>query len=482
MPDIEHVFVLMLENRSFDHLLGKSGIPGLNGLTGNETSPYNGKDYGITRATLGPMDVDPGHEFPDVVEQLAGKNATFPHGGPYPPIDNSGYAESFMRTSGAKVNADPGMVMSTFEPADLPVLNALAREFAICDRWHSSLPGPTLPNRFFLLAGTSGGLDHSPTDTQMIEELTIDGFPIRNGTIFSQPIKTRIYCGGILCMAQTLKGVSFRDVYRYSNFVHDVTSGSYDVKFTLIEPDYGDLIGNFKGGTSQHPMDGVTGGEGLIKEVYETIRRSPLWTKSILFVMWDEHGGFYDHVIPPKAVPPGDAPVSSGANQFGFDFSLYGPRVPCVVISPFVPKGTVDHTLYDHASVLATVEKIFGLQPLTERDKHANNVLSLLSLPAARNAPEHLPLLVPPPPQTHAEPDKSVTPHFGNVPAFLVAAARSDLHLSPPEAHAGILARVKTLPTLAHAEQYMQEVGKKILAARGGSGQQGANHVASHVG
>jgi phospholipase C len=482
MPDIEHVFVLMLENRSFDHLLGKSGIPGLNGLTGNETSPYNGKNYGITRASIGPMDVDPGHEFPDVVEQLAGKGATFPHGGPYPPINNSGYAESFMRTSGAKVNAAPGLAMSAFAPQDLPVLNALAREFAICDRWHSSLPGPTLPNRFFLLAATSGGLDHSPTDAEMIEELTIDGFPIRNGTIFSQPIKTRIYCGGILCMAQTLKGVNFLDVHRYSNFVRDVTSGSYNVKFTLIEPDYGDLIGNFKGGTSQHPMDGMTGGEGLIKQVYETIRSSPLWTKSILFVMWDEHGGFYDHVVPPKAVPPGDAPVTPRANQFGFDFSLYGPRVPCVVISPFIPQGTVDHTLYDHASVPATVEKIFGLQPMTERDKHANTVLSLLSLPTARATPEYLPVPAPPPPQPHAAVDKSVPPHFGNVPAFLVAAARSDLHLSPPEVRAQILAKVKSLPTLAHAEQYMHEVGQKILAVRGGSGEQGADHIATHVG
>ena len=126
MPDIQHVFVLMLENRSFDHLLGNSGLTGtdaetqmptkLNGLSGSESNPYNGKSYAISKAADGPANVDPGHEFPDVVEQLAGAGVTFPQGGPYPPVNGSGYAASFMRTAGEKSSGRSGRDHEVFRP------------------------------------------------------------------------------------------------------------------------------------------------------------------------------------------------------------------------------------------------------------------------------------------------------------------------------------------------------------------------------
>jgi phospholipase C len=483
MPEIQHVFVLMLENRSFDHLLGNSALTGtdaetqmptkLNGLTGSESNRYNGKSYGVSKAADGPANVDPGHEFPDVVEQLAGAGVTFPHGGPYPPVDGSGYVAAFMRTAGEKAKADPGEIMRCLDPSQLPVLVALAGEFAVCDSWFSSMPGPTLPNRFFLLAGSSGGLDHSPTNAEMLEELAIDGFPIRNGTIFQQPLTSRIYCGGVLCMSQTLKGVNFTDVHHYSNFAADVSSASrpYGINFTLIEPDYGDVTGTFLGGTSQHPMDGITGGERLIHEVYESIRSSPVWAKSLLIVLWDEHGGFYDHVLPPAAVAPGDLPVSPKANQYGFEFTQYGPRVAAVIVSPLIPRNLIDHRLYDHSSVLATIQALFGLPPLTRRDANARNLLPLASLAAPRATPERLPQPAAVPDAPAAAPDKSGPADAGNVPAFLAAALRSDLHLSPPHHHGGILARVKSLTTLAHADQYIQEVGDKVRALAKGRSQ-----------
>ena len=194
LPDIQHVFVLMLENRSFDHLLGSSALTGtdaetgqptkLNSLTGAESNLYREKSYAVSNTAGGPMNVDPGHEFPDVVEQLAGPGVTFPQSGPYPLINGSGYVASFMRTVGEKAHANPAEIMSSFDPSQLPVLTVLAGEFAVCDSWFSSMPGPTLPNRFFLLAGSSGGLDHSPSNAEMLEELAVEGFPIRNGTIF----------------------------------------------------------------------------------------------------------------------------------------------------------------------------------------------------------------------------------------------------------------------------------------------------------
>jgi phospholipase C len=132
-------------------------------------------------------------------------------------------------------------------------------------------------------------------------------------------------------------------------------------------------------------------GEGLIKATYEAIRNSPAWNNSILIIIWDEHGGFYDHATPPAAVAPGDTSPSTGHNKYGFTFEQYGPRVPAVVISPWIPKNAVDHRLYDHSSIPATLEELFGLASMTARDSAANTVLPLLSLAAPRtDAPDHL--------------------------------------------------------------------------------------------
>ena len=119
---------------------------------------------------------------------------------------------------------------------------------------------------------------------------------------------------------------------------------------------------------------------------------------SLLVITWDEHGGFFDHAIPPPAVAPGDTQPSTGHNQFGFTFEQYGPRVPSVIISPWIPKNTVDHRLYDHSSVPATIEQLFGMTPMTKRDAAANTVLPLLSLAAARDdAPSNLAIAGPSP-------------------------------------------------------------------------------------
>ena len=150
--------------------------------------------------------------------------------------------------------------------------------------------------------------------------------------------------------------------------------------------------GDFTCGNSQHPLDDVTRGEKFIKSVYETIRSSPHWNSSLLVVTYDEHGGFYDHVSPPPTVSPGDRITDSSSNHHNFDFTQLGIRVPAVVVSPLIPRRTIDHTVYDHSSLLATVEATFGLKPLTNRDSQANAFNRLLSLTAARtDAPVALP-------------------------------------------------------------------------------------------
>jgi phospholipase C len=140
------------------------------------------------------------------------------------------------------------------------------------------------------------------------------------------------------------------------------------------------VSGTFKGGNSQHPMDGVPPGEALLKATYEAIRNSPHWNSSLLIVTWDEHGGFFDHATPPPAIPPGDTAPLSKYNQYGFTFAQYGVRVPAIIVSPYIQRNVIDHRLYDYSSIPATIEEAFDLPALTARDKAANSVMPLVNL------------------------------------------------------------------------------------------------------
>jgi phospholipase C len=197
----------------------------------------------------------------------------------------------------------------------------------------------------------------------------------------------------------------------FEDFESELNKSHFGDKFVFfIEPKYGshkfDVTGpDFRCGNSMHPLDDVTRGEELVKKVYETIRASPLWNKSVLLIVFDEHGGFYDHVAPPAAVPPGDL-VNAGYVKQNFKFDQLGVRVPAIVISPYTPKNVIDHTIYDHTSMLATVEKLYGIRNLTERDRAANNFLHLMSLDKPRtDCPRALPPAATPDPQLICETD-----------------------------------------------------------------------------
>ena len=392
MP-IKHVFVLMLENRSYDHLMGLSNILGTDAETGQRTAAnglppgvinrYQGKEYGIIRGAEYRMPLDPPHEFPDVLEQLCGPAASYPPGGAFPAVDNSGYVASYAEHGGA---ADPGAVMKCYTPEQLPVLNTLAQEFALCDNWHASMPGPTWPNRMFVHAASSAGLDHSPSVPEILLWETLQGFSFPNGTLFellqTWGVTRRLYSGDDFPMVAALKGVGLGDVRRYEHFADDLQQADYPYSYIFIEPSY-DVFHEYRNGNSEHPLGDLRAGESLIKQTYEAIRNSPHWNDSLLIVTWDEHGGFYDHAIPPAAHAPGDTSPSDSNNRYHFTFECYGPRVPALVISPWIPRNTIDHRVYDHASVPRTVEKLFGLPYLTERDHHANDLSVLLNSPGA---------------------------------------------------------------------------------------------------
>ncbi|GGX73333.1 alkaline phosphatase family protein [Streptomyces hiroshimensis] len=413
---IDRVFVLMLENRSFDHMYAFSGITGVGsdgrpasldvaGPADTNADPATGLPISVSSPAdfaLKNVDKDPPHEFDDALAVLCGVSA-----GPYdpvagyPPIDNSGFIQNYVDSGGASA----GRVMSCFSPEQLPVLNTLAREFALCDAWFSSLPGPTWPNRFFAMAASSGGLDDSPSDVDVVTSTTVDGYRFQNGTVFDRLdehcITWNIVEGDEFPVSFALSGMNlnalqgrFQD---FDDFIDAVGSADYRPRFVFIEPQYGESTfdiggpGDFTCGNSMHPLDDVTRGERLIKKTYEAIRNSPHWDRSMLIITFDEHGGFYDHVPPPAATPPGDVAVDD-YNHHGFAFDQLGVRVPALVISPHVHRGVIDHTTYDHTSVLATAERLFGMRALTQRDNAAADLLHLLSLDAPRgDTPTTLP-------------------------------------------------------------------------------------------
>ena len=490
---IQHVFVLMLENRSFDHLLGFSGISGtdavsgrqtyVTGLSGTETNSYNGVTSTISQPADYEMAVDPDHEFTDVLCQLCGPAASYPSGGNYPTIDCSGFVASYA-TACAKSNRQSPVaeILKCYSPDQLTVLNTLAQEFAICDGWHASMPGPTWPNRMFAHAASSGGLDHSPTTAEIALWETTTSFSFPNGDIFdrisAKGLQRRLYAGDPFPMIAALKGIRLDDIRQYQHFAADL-QGSFPYNYVFIEPSYC-LLDDYKGSTSEHPLADVRLGEGLIKATYEAIRNSPLWNSSVLILTWDEHGGFFDHVIPPAAVAPGDTTPANNHNKYHFTFEQYGPRVPAIVVSPWIPKNTVDHRLYDHSSIPATLEARFGMAPLTARDRAANTILPLFSLDAARtDTPATLPSpaaslatrtlsMAAAPAASYSQPTPSRpqdSVNDGNLPVVIGAAMRQDLDLSPPQERESILAKVAALKTRSDAAAYLAEVSAKRTAA-----------------
>ena len=391
-----HVFVLMLENHSFDNIFGRSGLPGITVASETDSNFYEGERFHVTSGAPSSMSSDPAHEFMDGIEQLTGVRQY--EGGTYPPVNNEGFVQNYATSTSEGPTPEPdrvGDVMRCFDTKQqLPVIYTLASEFAICDHWHSSMPGPTWPNRFFVHGASSNNLDDSPT-TKMIKGWQLDGFAYSNGSIY-QAMKAnnktwRIYtdwenqytdtpdAGSILGripQVLSLKGVWPTDINWMSHFGSDLNDAPYDHIYTFIEPNYGDVgsgSSTFKGGSSQHPMDNTYGGENMIRDVYQSIRNSPLWYNSMLVIAYDEHGGFYDSAKPAAVVAPGDG-ASADLNKHGFNFDQLGVRVPAVVISPWIKKGKVIKEIMEHSAILKTVEKVCGLGSLTERDKWSRSL------------------------------------------------------------------------------------------------------------
>jgi phospholipase C len=480
---IEHIFVLMLENRSFDHMLGFSNLKGKDADTGADTviEGLTGTESNLDVPAL-PVTVqagcdfiftpDPPHEFENIMEQLCGEDAILNAGCEYPPINNGGFVSSYR-----KVESTPGRVMKCFKPEEVPVITKLASEFAVCDHWFSSLPGPTWPNRFFIHAASSAGLYQSPPNPEVIKDETLYGYEFENGTIYDRlqekGVDWRIYKGDDFPQSYALKGMMHYSMMghlrEFEDFKADLAKPGFSPSYVFIEPNYGSHSGEItkeaKGGNSQHPVGDVRAGEKLIKDVYEAIRNSPLWEKSMLLITYDEHGGFYDHVKPPAIVCPGDA--LEDKNKLGFDFKQLGVRVPAIVISPYIPSQTIDHNVYDHTSLLKTVEKRFALQPLTVRDRNANSFEQLFSLDVPRmDAPLTISALDVPPQQANVPLQvavaSTVTGIEGSIVGYLHIAFLKYVSPLPEGLKEDALNEFKNIKTNTQAQEYIQKVKERL--------------------
>jgi phospholipase C len=393
LGSVEHFVVLVLENRSFDHMLGflyadaGNVSPGTNqpfeGLTGQESNS-DATGAAIPVSALSPETpnvyfmpgADPGEGFAATNVQLFGE-ASPPAG---ISATNSGFVTDFAATLKG-IDAHRPMISGTtasdimgmFTPALLPVLSGLARGFAVCDYWFSSVPTETFPNRAFLCAATSQG--HMDDSMSKYTCQSIFGLLSAHNLGWSiygynSPPLTRLNFPDTTDAVESHFGV-FRD------FQVAAASGSLGA-YTFLEPSWG------SSGNSQHPNYDVSLGERLIHDVYYALRNGPAWDQTLLIITYDEHGGCYDHVPPPTGATPAD----NSAGEFGFDFTRFGVRVPAVLVSPLIAPGTVFRPSgtvpLDHTSILKTVETRWGLPPLTARDAAAPDVGDVLDLAQPR--------------------------------------------------------------------------------------------------
>ncbi len=375
---IQHVIVLMLENRSFDHLLGcmKSLHPKLVGF--DPAKPGLNKE-GLTwypqtpdAKFLLPYGVDPKHELSDVQEQVAFNGAA------------GGYVHNFIRNYPDKKSSAP-QVMSYFDrkgKTRLPVLHTLAESFTICDRWFSSVPGPTWPNRFFVHSGTSNGWIYMPAG--LFSHWHNYNQPTLYRRLKEKNVTWRIYHDGIpqSLMLTELRQPSYATNFSDIKYFWEDTKQS-ETKFpqyVFIEPNY---FGGYE--NDQHPPANMMEGEVLMAKIYNALRANDaLWQKTLLVILYDEHGGFYDQVVPPAATPPD--PLAGD----GFKFDRYGPRVPALLVSPYAPQNILS-TSFDHTSLLRYLSDKWGLGPLGSRTAAAKSFASvLLSTPRA-DTPANIP-------------------------------------------------------------------------------------------
>jgi phospholipase C len=407
---IRHIVVVMLENRSFDNLCGwlyRTAPPPSQFLPASSASaPFNGLHAGLFNpvqetyftdpsSTVYPIfdqanatnmpSPDPEEDYPNVNYQLYGPEAPTQT----PSWPNLGFVINYAKVTGTNI---PVQVMEPFSPDQVPVLSALARNFAVSDAWYSSVPSNTWPNRSFFHAGTSNGNVVNGTTPNPLAWDVPTIFNVLEG----MGVSWRIYTDTIITpsltwlMSPQLWPYALTRFGHFDTFQSACASGSLP-QYSFLEPSFVDKPND------EHPPHDVVAGEQFLFRIWQAVSQSPAWPETLLLITYDEHGGNYDHVMPPwGAASPDD---KSNPGEQGFSFDRFGVRVPMIAVSPWIAPGTVFRSdtavPYDHTSVLATLRDWLSIPPdkmlASERIAAAPTLAQLLTLSQPRSTLPNIP-------------------------------------------------------------------------------------------
>lgn len=418
----DHLVVLMLENRSFDSLFGYlyeraeprhfipdkdrafRGVAGRDNLVNNDGREPP-REYRVQKAPWERLEdmyapYPNAGEFyrPNINRQVYGTDSVSGDIDKLPTRNlMCGFVQDYIRAVeeakswDGKVEATPEVIqqiMNCFPPAAVPVLSTLARSFAISDAWFSSVPSSTWPNRSFAHSGTSRGrVVNKPASEWALHH--------DQPTIFERlfeklgKVAWRVYgeethlASLTWLLHEPLRHHEFRDCFRrFKHFKSDCAEGTLPA-YSFLEPrslvNPNDMHPPFW--LHPHVASSILAGEELVQEVYNAVRHGRSWNRTLLVITFDEHGGLYDHVVPPcNATPPDDPPV---AGDEGFRFDRFGLRVPTIFVSPYIEEGTVvrasGRVPFDHTSIIKTLCERWELEGLTARDRAAPSFASVLT-------------------------------------------------------------------------------------------------------
>jgi phospholipase C len=341
---LEHVIVLIMENRSFDHLLG--WLPGADGrqagLTYSDRLGNPHQTHHLT-SVQGLTDFQ-GCGFSDPNHSFEGGRQEY----------NGGACDGWLRADGNDVYA-----LGYYEAADLAFCGPAAPEWTVLDRYFSPIMGPTGPNRFITQAGQTDRIDGSTAMSTL------------------PTIWDRLADGGVTGTSYGRMPTYFGDrhpglIRPATAFIADAAAGTLP-HVTFVDP---------TGSNDYHPHNDIRSAEAYMASIYRAVTTSPVWRSTLLIITFDEWGGFFDHVVPPPA------PIPQIERDAGNLDGLRGFRVPCFLVSPFARRRYVSSRVYDHASILRLIEWRWGLPPLSERDAQANNLAEELDFTRSdTNAP-----------------------------------------------------------------------------------------------
>ena len=353
----DHVVVLMFENRSFDHLLG--WLPGADGkqagLQFTDQLGVTYPTYALGADTQGCDYLDPEHSWEGFVVE-----------------HNGGALDGWLRTPASRGEADT-FPIGYYGPGDVPAIAALAQSYTVLDRYFCSFAGETFPNRFYQHAARTDR-DHN----NGIAQTTL------GPTIWDRLAPAGL-TGGYYFVDEPFLGLWGA---RYASLMHPVAQLAVDANagtlpnVSFVDPSFANE-GEGQSG-DYHPHGDIRAGEAFLSLVYHTLRNSPSWDKTVLVVNFDEWGGFFDHVPPPKVI---DDTVKAEMTPDGAphpDYTQLGFRVPCIVASPWSKQQVLHDGPYEHTSVLKMIEWRWGLDPLTERDRNALNLAEVLDFSSTR--------------------------------------------------------------------------------------------------